>query len=113
MPSWLVPGRSAIASRFEAFYYALRSCGRTMKMIGSGPERRQLCADFKPRRIKSLRARLLLQHRQFSAVRDEPLRTGYRAAAIARTHLAAHDAVTFDALENYEVAELRGLRVEQ
>ena len=84
-----------------------------MKMIGSGPERRQLCADFKPRRIKSLRARLLLQHRQFSTVRDEPLRTGYRAAAIARTHLAAHDAVTFDALENYEVAELCRFGVEQ
>ena len=84
-----------------------------MKMIGSGPERRRLCADFKPRRIKSLRARLLLQHRQFSTVRDEPLRTGYRAAAIARTHLAAHDAVAFDALENYEIAELRGCGVEQ
>ena len=84
-----------------------------MKMIGSGPERRQLCADFKPRRIKSLRARLLLQHRQFSAIRDEALRTGLIATTIARTHLAAHDAVAFDALENYEVAELRGLRVEQ
>lgn len=84
-----------------------------MKMIGSGPERRQLCADFKPRRIKSLRARLLLQHRQFSAVRDEPLRTSHIATAIARIDLAAHDAVSFDALENYEVAELRGLRVEQ
>lgn len=84
-----------------------------MKMIRSGPERRQLCADFKPRRIKSLRARLLLQHRQFSAVRDEPLRTSHIATAIARIDLAAHDAVSFDALENYEVAELRGLGVQQ
>ena len=84
-----------------------------MKMSGPHPEARQLCADLEPRRVKSLRARLLLQHRQFSTVRDEPLRTAYIATAVARIDLAAHDAVTFDALENYEVAELRGLRVEQ
>lgn len=71
-----------------------------MKMSGADPESRQLCADIEPRRVKSLRVRLLLQHRQFSAVRDEPLRTGLIAITIARTHLAAHDAVAFDALEN-------------
>ena len=71
-----------------------------MKMSGVDPESRQLCADIEPRRVKSLRVRLLLQHRQFSAVRDEALRTGLIATTIARTHLAAHDAVAFDALEN-------------
>ena len=84
-----------------------------MKMSGADPESRQLCADIEPRRVKSLRVRLLLQHRQFSTVRDEPLRTAYIATAVARIDLAAHDAVTFDALENYEVAELRGSGVEQ
>jgi hypothetical protein len=105
----------SIRHRFPGgtLYYALRRCGRTMRMSGADPKSRQLCADLEPRRVKSLQARLLLQHRQFSAVRDEPLRTGFIATGIVRTHLAAHDTVTFDALENYEVAELRGLGVVQ
>ena len=82
-------------------------------MSGPDPESRQLCADLEPRRVESLRVRLLLQHRQFSAVRDESLRTGFIATGRVRTHLAAHDAVAIDGLENYEVAELRGCGVEQ
>lgn len=84
-----------------------------MRMGGADLKSRQLCADLEPRRVKSLQARLLLQDRQLSAVRDEPLRPGFMATSIARTHRTTHDAVAFDALENYEAAELCGFGVEQ